>query len=50
MKTIYLGNQWKTFKSQKYPYPITHYAIPAAVICKKGDKYVMQQMDLQKTV
>ena len=50
VKTIYLGNQWKAFKSQKYPYPITHYSIPAAVICKKGDKYVMQQMDLQKTV
>ncbi len=50
VKTIYLGNKWQAFKSQKFPYPITHYSIPAAVICKKGDKYVMQKMDLQKTV
>ena len=50
VKTIYLGNKWQAFKSQKYPYPITHYSIPAAVICKKGGKYVMQKMDLQKTV
>lgn len=50
VKTIYLGSKWEAFKSQKYPYPITHYSIPAAVIGKKGDKYVMMKMDLQKTV
>ena len=50
VKTIYLDSKWHAFKSQKFPYPITHYSIPTAVICKKGDKYVMQKMDLQKTV
>lgn len=50
VKTIYLENKWHTFKNPKYPYNITHYSIPAAVIGKKGDKYVMQKMDLQKTV
>lgn len=50
VKTIYLGNQWHTFKNPKYPYNVTHYALKAAVICKMGDKYVMQKMDLQKSL
>lgn len=50
VKTIYLESSWHTFKNPKYPYNITHYSVPVAVICKQGDKYVMQKMDLQKTV
>lgn len=50
VKTIYLGNSWHAFKSQKFPYPITHYSVPCAVIVKQNGKYMMQKMDLQKTV
>jgi hypothetical protein len=50
VKTIYLENKWHTFKNPKYPYNVTHHSLPTVVICKKGDKYVMQKMDLQKTL
>jgi hypothetical protein len=50
VKTIYLDSKWHTFKNPKYPYNITHYSVPCAVIVKQGDKYMMQKMDLQKTV
>lgn len=50
VKTIYLENQWHEFKNPKYPYNVTHHALKTAVIGKKGGKYVMMNMDLQKTV
>lgn len=50
VKTIYLENKWHEFKNPKYPYNVTHHALKAAVIGKKGDKYVMMNMDLQKSL
>lgn len=50
VKTIYLTNSWRAFKNPKFPYNVTHHAIEAAVICKTGGKYVMQKMDLQKSL
>lgn len=50
VKTIYLENQWHEFKNPKYPYNVTHHSLKTAVIGKKGGKYVMMNMDLQKTV
>ena len=50
VKTIYLESQWHEFKNPKYPYNVTHHALKTAVIGKKGGKYVMMNMDLQKTV
>ena len=50
VKTIYLESKWHEFKNPKYPYNVTHHALKTAVIGKKGGKYVMMNMDLQKTV
>lgn len=50
VKTIYLENKWRTFKNPKYPYNVTHYSLGTAVIVKQGGKYMMQKMDLQKTL
>lgn len=50
VKTIYLENSWRAFKNPKFPYNITHHALKAAVIGKKGGKYVMMNMDLQKSL
>lgn len=50
VKTIFLESSWRAFKNTKYPYNVTHHSLKAAVIMKKGDKYVMQQCDLQKSL
>ena len=50
VKTIYLGSKWREFKNPKFPYNVTHHAIEVAVVCKMGDKTVMEQCDLQKSL
>lgn len=50
VKTIYFENKWRAFKNPKYPYNVTHHSVSAAVIAKQGQKYVMQKMDLQKSL
>lgn len=50
VRTIYLGSKWREFKNPKLPYNVTHNAIEVAVVCKIGDKTVMDQCDLQKSL
>ena len=50
VKTIFTESNWRAFKNTKYPYNVTHHALKCVVIMKKGDKYVMQHCDLQKSL
>ena len=49
VEVIYKEKDWHTFKSPKYPYPITHYSLAISLITKKGDSYIMRNGNLQKT-
>lgn len=49
VKTIFLGNKWKDFKENKYPYRVMHLSIPVAVIIKKNDKYLINYYDVAKS-
>ena len=49
VKTIFLGNKWKEFKENKYPYRVMHLSIPVAVIIKKNNKYLINYYDVAKS-
>lgn len=49
VKTIFLGNKWKEFKENKYPYRVMHLSIPVAVITKKSNKYFINYYDVAKS-
>lgn len=48
-KAVFTKSDWQTFKEQKWPYRITAYALPIAIITKEGDKRFVQYCTLTKS-
>ncbi len=49
VKTIFLSSKWSEFQEDKYPYRVMHLSLPAAVIVKRADKYLMNYYDITKS-
>lgn len=48
-KAVFTKSTWQTFKEPKYPYRITAYALPIAIITKEGGKRYVQYCTLTKS-
>ena len=48
-KAVFTKSSWQTFKESKYPYRITAYALPIAIITKEGGKRFVQYCTLTKS-
>ena len=48
-KAVFTKSTWQTFKEPKYPYRITAYALPIAIITKDGGKRYVQYCTLTKS-
>lgn len=48
-KAVFTKSDWQTFKEPKWPYRITAYALPIAIITKEGDKRFVQYCTLTKS-
>lgn len=48
-KAVFTKGDWQTFKEQKWPYRITAYALPIAIITKEGGKRYVQYCTLTKS-
>ncbi len=49
VKTIFLDSKWAEFQENKYPYRVMHLSIPAAIIVKRNNKYLINYYDITKS-
>ena len=48
-KAVFTKSEWQTFKESKWPYRVTAYALPIAIITKEGGKRFVQYCTLTKS-